>query len=644
MAHRALASGTLLANRYRIERLIKAGGFAAVYIATDLRQKNRRCAVKETFDLSAESAEQFRLEAEILAGISHENLPAVLDYFPHNGGLYLVMEFIEGEDLESHLELSGIIPEDAVRNWAEQLCDALTVLHRHRPPIIHRDIKPANVKITPEGRAVLVDFGIAKLYHAGNNTLIAARAVTDGFSPLEQYGQGSTDARSDIYALGATMYNLITGVIPPDAPNRVALDELVSPSQFIANLSPPMEQAILRALSLRPADRFQSAEDMRWALAATYTPPLSLTGALSKTGNLRDSTGRIGYWWCPICQKRNMLGAGYCAQCHAPAPTMEIDLPTHIIPPGGSPSGPLPLPPPASAPAQTQAQAQAVQAMPTQAMPAHSHGWEVMSGPANGTLLALAGRPGQGLVACGERGLVMMYHNGAWVTLPAATSYTLHAVAIISGHVWAVGDFGSVLHFTGGRWSVLPNTVEDPLHAIALDAPMSGWIASSAGALIDLRDLSLEPMPVRRGRINAIAIDDLGDGWAVGNESLLLRLAQGTWKTRIAASWGTLWCVDHAGPDDAWVVGAKGVLLHLDATGWQMAPELHLPDLRGLAFNRRGEGWAVGDQGTLVWFNGQEWSVPADRPTTAALRSVAWYSDDEAWVVGEQGVVLRWRR
>ncbi|MBA3825658.1 MAG: serine/threonine protein kinase, partial [Ktedonobacterales bacterium] len=215
MAHKLLASGTVLAGRYRIERLIKSGGFAAVYVATDQRQR-RVCAVKETFDPTGDNADQFRLEAEILADIRHQNLPAVWDYFGQNGDLYLVMEYIEGEDLESHLDMSGLLGEDYVRDWVEQLCDALTMLHRHQPPIIHRDIKPANVKITPDGRAVLVDFGIAKFYQAGNNTQVAARAVTDGFSPLEQYGQGSTDPRSDIYALGATVYNLLTGVIPPD--------------------------------------------------------------------------------------------------------------------------------------------------------------------------------------------------------------------------------------------------------------------------------------------------------------------------------------------------------------------------------------------------------------------------------------------
>jgi tRNA A-37 threonylcarbamoyl transferase component Bud32/photosystem II stability/assembly factor-like uncharacterized protein len=635
MPHKALVSGTLLANRYRIERLIKAGGFAAVYVAYDTRQ-HKHCAVKETFDPSADSAEQFRLEADILAGVRHENLPAVWDYFQHAGGLYLVMEYIEGEDLESHLDMSGVIGEDLVRDWVEQICDALTALHTHQPPIIHRDIKPANIKITPDGRAVLVDFGIAKLYQAGNNTQVAARAVTDGFSPLEQYGQGSTDARSDIYALGATLYNLLTGVIPPDAPSRIASDTLIAPSQYQPDISPVMERVILRSLELRPNDRYQTAEDMRWALAATLppAPPTRQTGVLRQsaplnaTGNLRTGELLAGQWWCAACQARNAADAAYCLHCGAAAPTIEIDLPTRIIP--TTASGMLREMP-------------GVPGMPPVAP--KRHGWEIMAGPAGGVLLSVAGRPGHGLVACGERGLVLVHNHDTWVALPMATSYTLHAVASATGHVWAVGDFGTVLHFTNGRWSVLQGNVEDSLHAIALDSPISGWIAGASGALIDLRDLMLEPLPVRRGQIRHIAIDDLGDGWAVGKDSLLLRLAQGTWKARTnATGWGDLWGVDHCGDNDAWAVGANGLLLHLDNTGWQVAPDLGLPTLRAVAFNRLGEGWAVGEEGALVWFDGQEWSPHPERLVPTTLRAVAWLTDDEAWAVGDHGLVLRWRR
>nr|MBA3825935.1 hypothetical protein [Ktedonobacterales bacterium] len=232
-----------------------------------------------------------------------------------------------------------------------------------------------------------------------------------------------------------------------------------------------------------------------------------------------------------------------------------------------------------------------------------------------------------------------------WVALPTVTAYTLHAAAIATGHVWAVGDFGTVAHFTGGRWSVLPGNGDDTFIAIALDSPISGWIAGASGALIDLRDMLLDPLAVRRGQMRAITIDDVGDGWAVGNDSLLLRLTQGGWKARTASSgFGDLWGVDHDTRGGAWAVGQNGLVVHLDNTGWQVYPALQTPTLRAVAFNRRGEAWAVGENGALAWFNGDAWSVPAEQPTGSNLRSIAWLSDDEAWVVGDRGLVLRWHR
>lgn len=640
MAHRTLSSGTLLAKRYRVERLIKAGGFAAVYVAVDQMQ-HKRCAVKETFDASVEGSEQFRLEGEILAGVRHTNLPEIWDYFQHGGGLYLVMEYIEGEDLESQLELDEYLPEDPVRAWAIQICDALTELHWHEPPIIHRDIKPANIKITPDGKAVLIDFGIAKLYRAGNNTQVAARAVTDGFSPLEQYGQGSTDARSDVYALGATIYNLLTGVIPPDAPSRVTEETLVPPRSLKLSISQAMELLILRSLSLRPSERYQTAEEMRRALIATAQPPpprpptgvLSVTGGLHTTGGLSGGEatgqlvgqreGRAGPWWCSNCQTRNPPQNGFCAQCGTPAPTIEIDLlemPTRLIAPLSSP--------------------------PRSVYGKGAHGWEAMPGPPNAILTAVAGGPEQGLVACGERGLVLVHNREVWVPLPTPTSYILKAIAAATGHVWAVGEYGTVVHFTGGRWSVFQSEVDETLQAIALDDPVSGWIAGSDGTLIELRDQTLYPQPTRRHPVHGMAIDDVGDGWAVGEGNVLLRLTHGQWKTRASTQpLGTLNGVAHLQSGEAWAVGEHGMILRIDDNGWEIIPSLDLPDLYAVAFNRRGEGWAVGDQGALAWFDGEHWTVPPQAaPTGTPLRSVAWSNDGEAWAIGDHGVVLRWRR
>ncbi len=622
MAHRTLPAGTILKKRYQIERLIKSGGFAAVYVAIDLLQR-LRCAVKETFDPSVDGAEQFRLEAEILAGVKHPRLPGVWDYFQDSGGLYLVMEYIDGDDLEGRLDVEGTLPEEPVREWAIQICEALTALHKHDPPIIHRDIKPANIKITSEGQAVLVDFGIAKLYEAGSNTQVAARAVTDGFSPLEQYGQGSTDPRSDIYALGATLYNLLTGVIPPDAPSRVTAEILAAPHYYAVTISPMMEQIILRALSLRPGERFQSADEMSQALwASGHALTAKKLAPLSTTGQLR-----AGGWVCIQCQTINPPTTSFCIQCGAPTSTIELEQPTQVI-------------------------SYLSNEPPTQAMvigpSLHhvTHGWEAMNGPPGGMLVCVAGRTGQGLVACGENGLVLVHNDGMWVTLPTPTSYTLRSVAAATAHVWAVGEYGTVVHFTSGRWQVLQDEVEVTLRAIALDSPTSGWIAGDQGVLIELRDHSLESQTPRRATVRSIAIDDVGEGWAVGDSSLLLRLKQGSWKTRSATSgWGRLAAVAHRRANEAWAVGESGVILRIDDNGWEAIPPLGLPDLHAVAFNRRGEGWAVGDLGALAWFDGDRWSQPATpSPLPVALRSIGWLNDDEAWAVGEHGVVVRWRR
>ena len=135
----------------------------------------------------------------------HPNLPQVKDQFVIAGqGQYLVMDYVDGQDLEElRCAAGGRLPEAQALSWISQVCDALDYMHRQTPPVIHRDLKPANIKITPEGRAVLVDFGIAKTYDPLLKTTLGARAVTPGYSPIEQYGTGVTDARTDLYSLGA---------------------------------------------------------------------------------------------------------------------------------------------------------------------------------------------------------------------------------------------------------------------------------------------------------------------------------------------------------------------------------------------------------------------------------------------------------
>ncbi|WP_374689400.1 serine/threonine protein kinase [Promineifilum sp.] len=267
-----LATGDVLSSRYRIVQLLGQGGMGAVYRAWDLNLK-KTVALKENSDASPEARQQFEREATMLAHLSHPNLPRVTDhFFLSNQGQYLVMDYVEGEDLESMLDRLRRLPEDQALNWVVQVCDALAYLHNRPQPIIHRDIKPANIRITQDGRAVLVDFGISKVYDAEAKTTLGARAVTPGYSPPEQYGGGSTDARSDIYALGATLYHLLTGSAPPESVKRMVGETLTPPRLIEARISPTVEQAVLMAMALPTEGRFQNAAALK---AALTTQPLS---------------------------------------------------------------------------------------------------------------------------------------------------------------------------------------------------------------------------------------------------------------------------------------------------------------------------------------------------------------------------------
>ena len=174
-----LNPGDILNNRYRMVKMLGQGGFGAVYRAWDLNLETPR-AIKENLETSPEAQRQFKREAQILDKLSHPNLTKVIDHFILPGqGQYLVMEFVEGKDLQEMLNAAGgPLPAEKVLPWISQICDALDYLHSHEPSIIHRDVKPANIKITPQGKAMLVDFGIAKVYDADVKTTIGARALT----------------------------------------------------------------------------------------------------------------------------------------------------------------------------------------------------------------------------------------------------------------------------------------------------------------------------------------------------------------------------------------------------------------------------------------------------------------------------------
>ncbi len=283
-----LDSGTTLYQRYRIIGLIGSGGMGAVYLADDNRLEGRRCAIKETRLLPHLSdqalqamRDQFHREANILARLDHPNLPKVSDYFSVGNRDYLVMDYVPGPDLHQMATEANrerrFLSEASVLAWATQLCDALSYLHSQKPPVLHRDVKPANIKLTPEGRVKLVDFGLVKPLDPDDpKTMTSLHGVGSlPYTPLEQYVDeiGHTDPRSDVYALGATLYHLLTGQVPPSAQARF-LDPnlLIPPRRINSAISPEVEAAILMAMALHPQERPTQVKEWYAILAGQAAP------------------------------------------------------------------------------------------------------------------------------------------------------------------------------------------------------------------------------------------------------------------------------------------------------------------------------------------------------------------------------------
>lgn len=270
-----LAPGELLGGRYRVVELVGKGSFGAVYKATDGRFQGRRIvAIKEMSDehLSpsdkVQALKDFRQEADLLVQLKHPNLPDVSDFFEERGKAYLVMEFIEGKTLEKvQADVGHPLDEKLVMGWAAQLCDVLGFLHMQSQPIIFRDMKPSNVIVTKNGQVKLIDFGIARIFKstsAKDTTSLGSR----GYAPLEQYGRGQSDARSDIYALGATLYDLLTNSVPADAPTRrLHPQAFQKPSQ----LNPKI---VISQLSTCFVNLAYSTEKDAWLKPAAWMPCL----------------------------------------------------------------------------------------------------------------------------------------------------------------------------------------------------------------------------------------------------------------------------------------------------------------------------------------------------------------------------------
>ena len=318
------STDTVLQHRYRVIRPLGRGGMGAVYEAFDERL-SRTVALKETLAETDELRRAFAREARLLANLRHPALPKVLDHFDEGSGLFLVMEFIPGDDLGRLLELGRTFAPAQVLGWADQLLEVLDYLHGLDPPVLHRDIKPSNLKLVPAGHVILLDFGLAKgsagqMPGTGFTSLLGYSPV---YSPLEQMQGTGTDERSDLYSLGATLYHLLTGVRPPDALSRATAvvngqpDPLRSPDRVRSEVPASVSAGLMRAMALDTRGRPRTASEMRAQLRAA--PPRAADTIPDAGG---DETTRVS-----VAAPRAGMRVGEHEPSRRPGPQVIVPVP-----------------------------------------------------------------------------------------------------------------------------------------------------------------------------------------------------------------------------------------------------------------------------------------------------------------------------
>lgn len=259
-----LQIGSLVDGKYKILNKVGQGGMSVVYLAMN-EKANKQWAVKEVRKdgvLDFEAVKQGLVaETDILKRLDHPGLPSIIDVIDTDESFIIIMDYIQGNSLNKALEEFGAQPQENVIEWAKQLCDVLGYLHSRTPPIIYRDMKPANIMLKPDGNVTLIDFGTAREYKE-KNLADTTCLGTVGYAAPEQFGgMGQTDARTDIYCLGATLYHLVTGMNPCEPPYEIKPIRQINPA-----LSSGLERIILKCTQRDPNDRYQSAAELMYAL------------------------------------------------------------------------------------------------------------------------------------------------------------------------------------------------------------------------------------------------------------------------------------------------------------------------------------------------------------------------------------------
>ena len=379
-----LGVGDVVLDRYQIKAVLGKGGFGAAYLVDDLQLSGKRRALKE---VPAMLFDEY--ETSLLSRLDHPAIPDIIERRAANGMVYLSLKFGGSRTLGSERKQypDRRVPMAKLFPWMRQLCEVLVYLHSQTPPIIHRDLKPDNILLNEDERIMLVDFGIAKEAVPEAMTRTLGRAATYGFSPPEQVMGTGTDERSDIYALGATFYALLTGQNPPPAHERVAGAELPPPSQFVPEVPPDVEDAIIQSLSLNINHRQQSVREFALGLGGVdagaasrplmtdpvlggdaRTTPAGNTARSRASATAQGRAGSTGIATAPPASQRNalMILVGILVALAAIAVGAYVYVSKPTPPMASSPPAPVTAVPPAKPPVAQPVAPEPPTAAPTQ--------------------------------------------------------------------------------------------------------------------------------------------------------------------------------------------------------------------------------------------------------------------------------------
>jgi serine/threonine protein kinase len=347
LSQNTLPQGSVLQARYEILKVLGVGGMGAVYLAQDLRFTGvvRHCAVKEmviaTPDPQARhiAMQNFNREANLLVQLSHPGIPKIYDFFNESNRSYLVMEHVDGKDLETILENSeGMLDEATVLDWTIQICDVLNYLHNQKPPIIFRDLKPANIMLRRQNRIALIDFGIAKAFESGQKgTMIG----TEGYSPPEQY-QGVASPKVDIYALGATLHHLLTKRDPRLEPPFTFQESL--PSSLNPAISKETNAVVMKALEYSANNRYPTAVAFKEAVSSVLSKTITESAESPMATKVLPEAGTIGQVSPVSSAPQAYPPQAYPPQAYPPQQYPPQQYPPQQYPPGYPPPG-YPMPP-----------------------------------------------------------------------------------------------------------------------------------------------------------------------------------------------------------------------------------------------------------------------------------------------------------